>query len=374
MTTSKPARDAGVHVVHGTDCSYYTGKIEAYLRAKGIAYRLEPFTPTSLRRCARSTGVLQVPQIECPDGSWLIDTTPTIAYLESVEPRPTVTPADPVVRFISLLLEDYADEWLWRPAMHYRWSYRPTARLMSTWLAEHLHEIPVPLFLKRRYFYRRQLGTFVKRDGVTDATKAAVEASYHDTLTAFESILAEQPFLLGARPTQADFGFFASMFRHFFSDPAPARIMRATAPRSHEWVARMWNLRPEALADAPMPDEVSPLLAPLLADVTKIYMPYLAANARAHESGDKTVTYSVQGVTFTEPTKPYRVWCLGELGRALMKLTDEERSKVAAALGDDEAFEILSRPPSASMPAPPPQLPIAADRRVKPLDSWWRAR
>lgn len=96
-------------VVHGSDCSYYTGKIEAYLRAKGIDYRLEMFTPLSMRRCVANTGVRQIPQVECPDGSWLLDTTPTIAYLESVCPEPKLSPADPVVRFVSLLLEDYAD-------------------------------------------------------------------------------------------------------------------------------------------------------------------------------------------------------------------------------------------------------------------------
>ena len=32
----------------------------------------------------------------------------------------TIYPADPMLRFAALLIEDYADEWLWRPAMHYR--------------------------------------------------------------------------------------------------------------------------------------------------------------------------------------------------------------------------------------------------------------
>ena len=31
-------------LVYGTTASYYTGKLEAYLRAKGIPYLLEPFS------------------------------------------------------------------------------------------------------------------------------------------------------------------------------------------------------------------------------------------------------------------------------------------------------------------------------------------
>ena len=38
---------------------------------------------------------------------------------------------------MSRLLEDYADEWLWRPAMHYRWSYEADARRAAiTWPTE----------------------------------------------------------------------------------------------------------------------------------------------------------------------------------------------------------------------------------------------
>jgi hypothetical protein len=72
--------DSALLVVYGTTASYYTGKLEAYLRAKGIAYRLEPFSQANMRRCAQHTGVVQVPQVECPDGSWLVDTTLIIEY------------------------------------------------------------------------------------------------------------------------------------------------------------------------------------------------------------------------------------------------------------------------------------------------------
>ena len=51
-------------------------------------------------------------------------------------------PRDPVQRFLSLLVEDYADEWLWRPAMHYRWSYAPDRYLAGTRLAEEIITIP----------------------------------------------------------------------------------------------------------------------------------------------------------------------------------------------------------------------------------------
>ena len=149
MALPQPAAAETAWAVYGGDESYYTGKLEAYLRAKGIAYRLVPFSPRNLRRAARYTGVMQAPQVERPDGSWLVDTTAIIDYVETVHAEPAIHPRSPSVRFISRLLEDFADEWLWRPAMHYRWSYPDSARLVSRWLAAHLTGVPVPFTAKR---------------------------------------------------------------------------------------------------------------------------------------------------------------------------------------------------------------------------------
>jgi glutathione S-transferase len=359
-------------VVYGATASYYTGKLEAYFRAKGIPYRLEPFSESNMRRAARHTGVVQVPQVECPDGSWLIDTTLILEHYERLRPEPAVAPREPAVAFVSLLLEDYADEWLWRPAMHYRWSFPETARLMSAWLAEHTAERSAPQWLKRRYWRRRQYGIFVGGDGVTAETRAAVEASYLETLDALEAIFAQRPFVLGERPTEADFGFFGPMFRHFFCDPAPARIMRERAPGVQEWVARVWNLRPDRFASKPPPDRVPDDLGAIFETVTRVYLPYLEANAAAHATGERRVRYQVQGTTFTEPTKPYRVWCRDRLQHRLAGLDEPARAEVRRALGSTDAVARLA------VPSPKPaedvlgSLPVTA-RRAKPVDSWWRA-
>lgn len=361
-------------IVYGTDCSYYTGKLEAYLRAKGIAYRLEPFGEANMKRAARHTGVTQVPLVERPDGTWLADTTLIIEYYERVQPEPALSPRVPSVGFVSRLLEDFADEWLWRPAMHYRWSYRDNARYMSAWLAEHAADQPGPQWLKRLYWYRRQLGGFVRGDGVTAANRAHVEASYLDTLAAMEAIVARRPYLLGERPTEADFGFFASLFRHFACDPTPGRIMRTRAPGVHEWVARMWNASPERSARGPLPDAIPADLGPLLAMVAEIYVPYLDANARAFAAGQPRVRYTVQGVTFDEPTKPYRVWCRDRLQRELTSLAADQRAAVERAFTSADALQLLAAPSPKPADDPVGSLPIAATTERKPVDSWWRPR
>jgi glutathione S-transferase len=359
-------------VVYGTTASYYTGKLEAYLRAKGIAYRLEPFSQTNMRRAARHTGVVQVPQVECPDGSWLVDTTLIIEYFERVRSEPAVTPRVPALAFASRLVEDYADEWLWRPAMHYRWSFPETARLMSAWLSEHARDRVAPEWLKRRFWRRRQFETFVRGDGVDEATRAAVEASYLETLAVLEGVFARRPYVLGARPTEADFGFFGPLFRHFFSDPAPARIMRERAPGVQEWVARMWNLSPARLAADSLPERIPDDLGALFTTIARAYLPYLEANAAAWAAGAKRVRYAVSGASFDEPTKPYRVWSRDRLQRDLVALDAAARAEVERAIGAGDALARLAEPSPKPAPDVIGALPLRPGSGAKPVDSWWR--
>lgn len=300
-------------VVHGLDLSYFTGKFEAYLRFKRIAHRRAEISARSFERIGRMTGVRQMPAMEFPDGAWMTDTTPMMLALEDRYPDRSILPPDPAMRFLMRLLEDYADEWLWRPALHYRWSYEPDARLMSHRIAaEMLHDVPAPLFLKRWLIKRRQLRRYVWGDGTTPVTRAHVEAIYLRNLAALQAVFAKRPFLLGARPCLADFGFFASMFRHFGLDPTPARIMRDTAPSVYEWLGRMWNAGSlEELGHWPdtMPDD----LQPFWREIEACYLPYLVANAKAHAQGLKRFTWTVEGVTYATPVHGYRAKCLEAL-------------------------------------------------------------
>lgn len=256
--------------------------------------------------------------------------------------------------------------------MHYRWSFPETAQLMSAWLAEHLAERRAPQWMKRLWWRRRQYRTFVAGDGVTRETRAVVEASYLESLAALEGIFASRPFVLGLRPTEADFGFFGPLFRHFSCDPAPARIMRERAPGVLEWVARMWNLRPARFASQPLPDRLPEDLGGIFDAITRVYLPYLEANAAAYANGEKQVAYQVRGVAFVEPVKPYRVWCRDRLQRRLSELDAPARAEIERALGSREPVERLA------VPSPRPArnlvdaLPLTSPPRAKGIDSWWR--
>ena len=72
-------REEAPYRLHGLKLSYFTGKLEAYFRVKGVAFEFVDMDTADFRRCARETGIAQMPQVQAPDGRWLTDTTAIIA-------------------------------------------------------------------------------------------------------------------------------------------------------------------------------------------------------------------------------------------------------------------------------------------------------
>ncbi|MFT5440990.1 MAG: glutathione S-transferase [Myxococcota bacterium] len=325
--------------VYGSAISYYTGKFEGYLRYKQIPYRFVAFSPTVSRRLKKATGTSQMPAVELPDGRIMTDTTPMIDWFEARHPEPAVIPSDPLQEFMSRLVEDYAEEWLWRPAMHFRWSYKQDARLLSRKIVDEIaSDIPLPGVVKRFVVRLRQGGFYVRRDGVSRATWDHVEGIYFETLKRLSAIFEQRPYLLGEAPTLADFGFFASMFRHFSQDPTAAEIMRMHAPAVYEWQARMWNARPcgENKLVSGVPDD----WAPLLKDIGDAYFPYLCANAEGWAQGKSRHDALIQGVQYKNlPVSQYRVWCLERLREHYKSLDEQPRAQARALLEEHGCWE-----------------------------------
>jgi glutathione S-transferase len=331
--------------LYGSNISYFTGKIEMYLRAKGIPYEFITMTGrTEMPRVRKATGVAQMPAITLADGRWMTDTTPMIAWLEQELSFPPLVPRDQEQRFFSLLLEDYADEWLWRPAMHFRWFGDEGAMQLSRHIAsEIMVDIPLPGWLKRLYFRRRQRGGYTVGDGINESNRIRVEDIYHKNLAWLSAVLTQRPYLLGNSPSLADIAFMGPMFRHFSQDPDPAEIMRQQAPAVWEWVARLWNCGPSALEGdwlVGVPQD----WAPWLDDIGSTYLPYLNANAEAVRADKKRFTTSAGGVTYTNArVSKYRVWCLEQLRAHYRALPADSAGRVQRRLQQHGCWEPLWR-------------------------------
>jgi glutathione S-transferase len=353
--------------LHGSDISYFTGKLENYFRVREIPYELRSMQlPGDRRRLEKNVGLMQMPALQLGDGRWMTDTTRIIQWFEAEYPQRGLIPGDPLQAFICLLLEDWADEWWWRPAMHYRWYYPEGACLQSRHLADELmgnHRVPG--WLKRYALRRRQRRGYTSGDGITRAAVPGVEAAYLRLLDQLQAIFSRRVFLLGDKPSLADIGLSGPFFRHFALDPIPLEIIRRRAPAVLEWVARLWNCRLSSCSGEWLPG-VPDDLGPLLDDIGTSYLPYLCANVAAVAAGHKRFDLEVGGIAYRGARySRYRVWCLQELRAHFDALPTETRQQARGLLERHGCWEPLWRQPDLPLlPGQEQGLPFRADSKM----------
>lgn len=322
--------------------SYFCGKLLAYLRYKEISHN--PIYKSRAEvgdELMKNTGLRQMPVVRTQKGEWLQDTTPMIDWFEARHTEMPVTTGDPVTDFFLRLMEDYADEWMWRPAILSRWESRLDRNYYQTMF---VREFVGGFWAKARpltwiagkLVQKHQFDKFLFGDGMDRKNRDYVWSIYTDTLDRLETIFKTQPYLLGDKPCLADFGFFGSMFWHFGNDPTPNRIMQTQAPGVYEWVARMWNMTAsKAIGEefTYQPGNAPEAWGPLLADMCSGYLPYLHANAKAFDSGKRRFDHEMQGHLFRKVhVSAYRVHCRERLLGFLNALSEPDQQRVRAVL------------------------------------------
>lgn len=337
--------------VYLSDVSYFSGKLEGALRAKRIAYDRTCITPSVLLdEVLPNTGWMKVPALRREDGLWLCDTSPLLRWLDHEHPQRALIPADPYRAFLSALVEDYCDEWQWRPAMFWRWAWADNARYLGSRLGHELsrNSLHSP-WLMGLYFRKRQQRIYLRGDGVRRDNFDAIAALYPRALGWLEQLLRDRRYLLGDRPSLVDIAWFGPMFRHYAQDPKPAALMAATAPRVWAWVSRLWNSGTEAWSDSALDDFSPPVWNEIFADIGAAYLPYLVDNARALAAGAADFSGRYGGIDYPDlPAIRYRARCYNTLRAHYRGLAADVRAQVDIRLRGCGIVEALC----ADSPAP----------------------
>lgn len=354
-------------ILYGSNISYFTGKMENYFRVKEIPYkRVVLKYPQFETKMKNKVGLHQMPAVELPDGRWMTDTTKMIQWFESKLPEQNIIPQDPIQAFFAFLLEDWADEWWWRTAMHYRWHYSEGAHFASRHLAEELLEsIPLPIWIKKIFLMRRQRNGYTTGDGITKENIKAVEDNFLNLLKNLNTIFEKRSFLFGNRPSIADIGFAGPFFRHFALDPVPLEIIRQDAPNVLNWVSSLWNAKISNINcdyEAGIPED----LEPLFKEIGKVYLPYLCANVEAVKANKKRFNFKFENVFLKNARYSfYRVWCLKELRMRFNSLPKDNLLQAENLLKKYDCWEPLWR--NETLPIADNQeegLPFKADKKM----------
>lgn len=323
----------------GSPGSPYTRKMLALLRYRRIPYRFlmanSPAVADLPQPKVRLLPTFYLPN-EAGELQAVVDSTPLIRRLEHEVEGRSVIPDDPALAILDELIEDYADEWLTKAMFHYRWAYAEdidrAARILPAWSGL---SIPDEALAQRgEVFSRRQIDRLYVV-GSNPVTGPVIEASYRRFLEAFEAHLTHQPYLLGRRPGASDFAVFGQLTQLAQFDPTPMALTLKTAPRVFAWVSLMEDasgLEPQASDWTPLADQPDTLGA-LLAEMGRVYVPVMLANAQALSSGAAEVRTEVDGLAWTQSPFPYQGKCLQWLRASYAKLDPDARKAVDPLLG-----------------------------------------
>lgn len=326
-------------LLKGSPASPYTRKMVAVLRYRRLPYSW--VISGSARAAALPKAKVELlPTFYLPDAAGELqpenDSTPLIRRFEAAYPGRELRPADPVLRFLDSLLEDYADEWLTKAMFHYRWTYpadiAKASRILRRWQDLTVDDAAAAALAQQ--FAERQIGR-LRFVGSHPGTAKLIESSYERFLEAFEDHLRSHSFLLGRRPAAADFGAYGQLTQLAHFDPTPAAIALERAPRVYAWVGWVDDLSGQepAADDWFGRDALPPTLMALLREVGRVYVPVMLANARAVVAKEAEVRATVDGQAWVQNPFPYQAKCLRWL-----------REEFAALAEGDRAFaqEILS--------------------------------
>ncbi len=332
----------------GAPGSPYSRKLRSVLRYRRIPHlwiqrnsredRDTPQVPVSL------IPVLVFPGENGAPDTAAIDSTPLIRRLESEYPERSVIPTDPAMAFIDALLEDYADEWLTKAMFHYRWAFdadvAKAAAVLPLWTRWDVPDEKIAPLAKM--FSERQIQRLWVV-GSNETTGPVIEASFRRYLTLLNAHLTQQPFLMGTRPASSDFGAFGQLTQLVLFDPTPAAVTLETAPRVISWVEVVEDLsgtEPDDTGWTPR-DGVPDTLRALLAEVGRVYAPFLLANTAALEAGAERVECEIDGKPWVQKPFPYQGKCLASLRAQHAGLSAADRDaadRILAGTGCEALF------------------------------------
>jgi glutathione S-transferase len=241
----------------GSTGSPYSVKVRSYMRFKGIPHVwLVRNTPELQQEHAQHAKLPLVPLVAVPDGSEAFqDSTPIIENFEAERPTPTIHPASVPLRFVSELLEEFADEWGNKWMFHYRWAHEQDGRDYARRIACEMRSgVPPPedpealeseLKQLSDMFCDRMFGRLFTI-GSTGQTRPIIEGGFLGGICMLEEHFADQrrPYLFGGRPSLADFGLSGQLW-NCVTDPTAGGLMRLHAPSVVQWAERMHNPKVE---------------------------------------------------------------------------------------------------------------------------------
>lgn len=328
----------GVHILYGSEPSFYTRKAWAAMRLLGLEVddRLKSLAVKEEVEAAVG-GYHRFPVVQTAEGDWLVDSTEIGLELSRRHPERSLLPEAEDLAFLVLLLDEWVDEWLLRATVAHR-GLDPETRAWAAArgamnllglpshapLPEALRETHAKLAAGVERFFLRASAT----NGVTEATRDAVMAQLLAMLQALERAVPVEGFLFGSRPSLADAALWGFLDAGLLWEPKPVALVRERAPALVSFHQRLRALADRGGASGEWADfgGAAARLEPVLGGDALGFASFLADNSAALAAGRETL--SLDGVEV--PVRGFTEKGRLALRRRLEAMEPEVRARVLA--------------------------------------------
>ena len=298
--------------LYGGGGSPYSQKMRGILHYRRLPFEWIQITP-AVRAEIKHDGPPVIPLLRLPeDGSLHVDSTPLAMLLEERHSQRSIVPTDPAMAYLSLLIEDMADEWVTKMMFHYRWDLAIDQAYSSRQIiSDNTPGLRGEALAKAAQAIRDRQVSRMPLVGCTPQNKPVIERSFHELLSILDGFATRDEYLFGTRPALEDFGLFGQL-KTLASDHTPMMIMRTSVPSVYDWVRRLEDssgIEGEWHSIAERRTAVDDMLR----FCATYYLPFLQANAEAFAKAEDQVSLSLAGQPYSQPPFKYQVKCYSRL-------------------------------------------------------------
>ncbi|MEM0953178.1 MAG: glutathione S-transferase family protein [Pseudomonadota bacterium] len=264
--------------LYAWDVSHFSAKLRGYLNFKGLDFEEKRCWLYDIAvRIPRKTGARAMPVLQVDTGEWLADTPLIIDTLERRHPQTPIAASTPRQRMAALLIENWFDDAWPKVSIHTRWSFS------ENWDNMHRHVwskslVPLaPAFVGAWFAERLGKGGISRSRPTLGVTPEQIPLLEQWTLTHLDALNAhfkDHQYLLGNRPTIADYACVAPMYPHLNKDPWPKREWMNALPVLQAWIDRTHQGHPAAGELLPG-DQIPPGLSTMMSAIFHEYPVYL---------------------------------------------------------------------------------------------------
>ncbi|WP_390619188.1 glutathione binding-like protein [Maricurvus nonylphenolicus] len=174
----------------------------------------------------------------------------------------------------------------------------------------------------------------------------SVDNQLLDLLAILDEHLCEFSYLLGNRPSLADFALFGPLWAHGFNDPWSAEILEVNAPQVCNWLQEMANLgdkrgllgREEFGHWLDLEAALPETLIKLVTFIARTYLPQALGYREAMINQQENFTTTIYGIETQLPRFDYRAGTFAELQQRFVDLSPNDQSWLESSLATTGLF------------------------------------